>query len=257
MQQTDELSRQRKKMESLGQLAGGVAHELNNILQPIYFAVETIKYQAPNDIVVQNSVEKILSSTMKATDIIDDILAFAREDTDRLDFMRFDTSFSQALSFATELLPKTIMIETSDLPDSDYWAWLNSTDFIRILSNVLSNASDAMAHKGTICINVQYMLISSKCLKEKDIVGGGASVGSYACVSIVDLGGGFSGSTVSDMFSPFFTTKDIGEGTGLGLSIVYRIITNWKGFIEVNEHVHDKGVGVRFAMYIPVYKTDR
>ena len=238
-------------MESLGQLAGGIAHELNNILQPIFFAVDTIERRVPDDDLVVAASEKITACTTKAADIIDDILAFSRQDTDRLDFLPLENVFEEALKFSQGLLPSTVSVKTKSISSEDYWAWVNEVDMVRILTNLFVNASDAMENSGTINVELSYVTISDKNHID-NLVGDTLRIGKYACMAIKDHGHGCSPEDTGNLFDPFYTTKDIGEGTGIGLSIVYKIIQNWNGGISVNSQ---KGKGAQFLVYIPVYKT--
>jgi signal transduction histidine kinase len=252
----DPINRQREKVEALGHLAGGVAHELNNMLQPIFFAVDTIQRRSKDDDIVQKSAEKILSCTTKAAEIIDDILTFSRQDGGRLDFIKFDDAFEQALTFAKDVLPKTVTVNVIGAAKSDYGTWINQADLVRVLGNVLSNASDAMDNKGWIHINVEYVSVLSPDIATMTIPDFDVVAGRYVRISIKDIGQSFSKASAEDIFTPFFTTKDNGMRTGLGLSIVYRIVKNWKGFVDVQEHVHDNGQGANFLIHIPVYRTE-
>ncbi len=244
--------RQRHKMESLGQLAGGVAHELNNVLQPIFFAIDTIQRRSEGDPLIIESSQKITSCVTRAADIIDDILAFARQDSDRLDFLNINETFDHSLTFAVGLLPKTIIVHVNAEKRPSYWSWINKTDLVRVFTNLLSNAVDAMNNKGDIHVSLKYLSILSQGRSKPDIIGEDLAPGQYACISVRDEGGGLDTTELESIFDPFFTTKDIGEGTGLGLAIVYNIIKNWHGGIEVEAI---DGQGTEFSFYIPVYRT--
>ncbi len=247
------LERQREKMESLGQLAGGVAHELNNMLQPIFFAVDAIQKRAKDDDVIQASSKKIISCTTKAADIIEDILAFAREDSDHLCFINMKETFEHALSFSKDLLPKTIQVSLSPCPKSDYWAWMNETDMVRLLTNLLTNAADSMEQKGKIDVKMDYIFVLKDDPNRPEIINDVLKSGRYACVSVADEGRGFPREEIERIFDPFYTTKEIGEGTGLGLSIVHNILKNWKGGVNVSSV---EGKGTVFSLYIPVCRTE-
>jgi len=251
---SDYLGRQKEKMESLGQLAGGIAHELNNILQPILFAVDSIQRRVPDDEIIQKSSEKITSCTTKAADMIEDILSFSRQDSDRLKFLSVEETMFHAIEFSKGLLPSTVKVSVSDKLGSDYWAWINDVDMVRVFTNLLINASDAMEKKGEIQVALSYVTVSQS-TKETDyaVVGEALPSGRYACLSVKDHGQGCSPEELKNIFNPFFTTKDIGEGTGIGLPIVYNIVKNWKGGIQVTSRL---GQGAEFLLYIPVYRTD-
>ncbi|MBL4589956.1 MAG: hypothetical protein JKY11_07765 [Alphaproteobacteria bacterium] len=247
-----EAERQRQKMESLGQLAGGVAHELNNMLQPIFFAVDTIQRCAQDDPVIQKSSKKIISCTVKAAEIIEDILAFSRQDTDRLCFLNLESTLRSSIYFAKDLVPKTVEINVTPIPKSDYWAWMNETDMTRICSNILSNAADAMEQRGRLDVSVEYISVLSHNPECDCVIGRVLAPGRYARISIKDYGTGISEEKIKNIFDPFYTTKDIGQGTGLGLSIVYNILKNWNGGVNAKSVL---GKGTEFLLYIPIYRA--
>lgn len=246
-----ENERQSHKMAALGQLAGGIAHELNNLLQPSLMSAEMIARKLPDnaDPEINKYINLIINSALKSSEIIDDVLAFSRLDSGSRTRLPIAQSAKEACEFAQELLPKTVKINIIGFEKhKNEKALINNSDFTRIMTNLMINAYHAGGPK--VKIDIDYQLISLTD-KKADILN--LKAGDYAKITITDNGSGIEPNVLDHVFDPFFTTKD-NEGTGLGLPIVFGIIQNWHGMITIDSEL---GKGTCFNIYIPIDKTPR
>lgn len=230
----EEINRRNDKMQALGHLAGGVAHEINNLLQPILLNAECIK-DADNFEDTAEGATHIITNTEVATSIVEDILIFARQDRQELEELNFIATFNDALHVATEMVSKDIAINVqNNLPSDDIKVLFRLKDLIRVLSNLIKNAAYAMDNKGDIVIKIS--------LNEKKMI----------AIAVTDTGCGIPEDQIGLILNPFYTTKDIGQGTGLGLTMIYNLIKNWNGSMSIKS-VEDKGTTMTFS--IPVHSN--
>lgn len=228
--------RQKDKLEALGHLAGGVAHEINNLLLPIQLGAELIQSKVEHDEMLSSTVEKILRNSKAAATIVEDILIFARQDKKNLNQQNFIKVFNESMLVVRSLLAEGIKIEISGEREvSSAICNVNEKDMIRVLSNILLNASHAMNKSGTI--QIKFDITDKSDISEQCIQ-----------MEISDEGCGIDEEIQEKIFDPFFTTKDVGHGTGLGLPIVYNIISSWNGDIFLDSQV---GKGTTFTILIP------
>lgn len=242
-----ENEQQRQKMEALGQLAGGVAHEVNNLLQPILLLGEISKDDLGVDNkIVEENLDIMVDNAEKASEIVKDILSFARQEQEIPEHDKIEKNIRESIKFATELLPKTIMIE-ADFEDglSGYECTISRTDMIKIFSNLMINAALAMDNKGRIDIKTRRRTLDTAQGSALKII-----PGDYFYISLKDEGCGIPEEVIEKIFNPFFTTREVGKGTGLGLSIVYSIIQKDGGTITVSSKV---GKGTTFEIFIPIH----
>ena len=247
----EEVERRRQKMEALGQLAGGVAHEINNLLQPILMSSQMVASRAENsedsedrDYLIKN-MERIERNTKNAAKIVDDILLFSRGEQKEIERVNLYQALQDSVIFVKEMLPATIGIITNFEDDADKQkADINPNELTQIVTNMLINASHAMSDQGDIHISIKNRDLS---IEESSIMN--LRQDTYAEINITDTGYGISEENQANIFNPFFTTKDVGEGTGLGLSIVYNIIEKWGGTIKVKSKPKK---GTTFSIYIPM-----
>lgn len=226
----EEQQRQHDKLQALGHLAGGVAHEINNLLQPIILNAEWISNSNPTHSTL-DAVNDIISSARVASSIVEDILIFARQDVQNLDVLNFINTFDEALNIVGDMTQNGITITvTNSIDDENLLCLFALKDLVRVLSNLVLNASHAMKNSGNIDINLSR--------NDTDIK-----------IDVVDTGNGIPTSQKEQIFNPFFTTKDIGEGTGLGLTMVYNLVKNWNGSIKFKS-VEDEGTC--FTIEIPI-----
>lgn len=237
-----------QKIQSLGVLAGGVAHELNNFIQPIGFAAENIKESVENDSFLTKQIDIILKNTDKCAILVNNILGFSSiGGGDKKEIVMSDLLL-KSVKESTSFFNKSVSFETLIADDVlDKKVLINSGSFQHVITNILMNASQAMAEKGCVTITLSS---SNANLKRKEIDLSN-DVQNYLLLTIQDDGPGIPNSVKHRIFDPFFTTKEVGKGTGLGLSIVHNIIKEWGGHIELG----DVPNGACFNIYIPVYEA--
>jgi len=235
-----------QRMESIGTLAGGIAHDLNNVLAPIMMAIEVLrsKIADPGGRNILNTIE---TSAKRGADIVRQVLAFGRGvEGDRI-LVQIKHVVNEVAKIACETFPKSIDIKT-DVPRDLWTVSADPTQMHQVLLNMLVNARDAMPKGGILTISAENITVDetySRMHLE-------AKPGAYVCLAIADSGTGIPADIREKIFEPFFTTKEIGMGTGLGLSTTLAIVRSHKGFINVYSEV---GKGTTFRIYIPATGT--
>ncbi|MCB9963959.1 MAG: PAS domain S-box protein [Rhodospirillales bacterium] len=248
----EENELRRQKMEALGQLAGGVAHEINNLLQPILMSTQLVKGRIESDsdkidpdYLIKN-MSRIERNAQSAAKIVDDILLFSRGDQKQTECLNIFEVLKEAVGFVKEMLPPTIQVMCDKAPEGEkFEADINRNEMTQIVTNLMINAAHAMEQHGTISLHADQDYVSMEESGRMNL-----SPGRYVRIGITDTGCGIPPENIDRIFNPFFTTKEVGEGTGLGLAIVYKIIEKWGGTIKVKSKV---GTGTTFSIYIPVH----
>ncbi|MDJ0949722.1 MAG: ATP-binding protein [Alphaproteobacteria bacterium] len=235
--------REAQRMEALGRLAGGMAHELNNMLQPVITLTQlSLKNESlPQDI--RTNLEKILEASEHSRDIVSKALTFAGGKSLQKEKMVFSTCLRQVVDFSRTVLPSTIDLAI-DVPDLPGQALINRTELTQIITNLMTNAARAMDGNGTLTIALTAEQVSAR-----DTEALGLAAGDYFKVLVSDRGSGMSDDVRRRLFDPFFTTADGKDNVGLGLAVVYGIITDWQGKISVSS---TPGHGTCFTILIPV-----
>lgn len=232
-----------QKMEAVGQLAGGVAHEINNMLHPIRtFARAATKSEDPDR--RQHLMHRVIDCADKAATIIRETLHFARGDNSKAQRQDINGLLSGVVGFSRDLPMRGIELDFV-LPAETMFGVVNETEFMQVIVNLLQNAADATGDSGIIRIELSSLEIASGHR-------GGMRPGRYAQIAIEDNGEGMPPETIDRVFEPFFTTKEPGKGTGLGLSVVYGIVKRWQGDIRI---VSDLGEGTRVMLLLPLARA--
>jgi PAS domain S-box-containing protein len=231
-----------QRMGSLGTLAGGIAHDLNNVLAPILLAVEFLKMTYVNE-TSQKILEAVESSTRRGSEIVKQILTFARGIETQKVLIQPRHLIKEIVSIFKETFPRSITI-TSDIPNTIWTILGDPTHFHQLIMNLGVNARDAMPDGGTLSITAANEIIDKQYVRMNI----DAKVGRYVMFSVKDTGIGMSPQIIDHVFEPFFTTKEIGKGTGLGLSTVYAIVKSHNGFIKIHSEV---GKGTTFNIFMP------
>ncbi len=230
---------QSQKMESIGTLAGGIAHDFNNILSSIMGFTQIAMGDAPKESVLNNDLSEIYNASLRAKDLVQQILTFARQSDEQVNAIKVSIIAKEVLKFIRSSIPSTISIKERINSRSKVMA--NPTQMYQIFLNLFTNASQAMENKGGILTlnmdNVQ--------LKKKK---GTIPKGEYIKIEIEDTGMGISQDHINNIFEPYFTTKKVGEGTGLGLSVVHGAIKSMRGEISVKSTL---GEGTKFTIHFP------
>lgn len=250
----DATERQREKLSALGHLAGGVAHELNNLLLPIISLAEQIGEDVgalpDRELDVEDTAENLkvmMDCGRQARDIVQKILLFARKESPTIALVDMHTTLRDSLAFIRKLLPHTITLEESLDPDATGYARLNRGELIEVLANLGVNAAHAMEERGTVQVTLSKVELGNR-----TAVMNGVEPGSYFQIAMTDTGCGMDEATLEHIFEPFFTTKQVGKGTGLGLSVAHGILRSWRGAITASSKV---GEGTTFTLLIPAVEA--
>jgi PAS domain S-box-containing protein len=231
-----------QRMESIGTLAGGIAHDLNNVLTPIVMAIDLMKLQERHPARVK-TLETMEASARRGADMVKQVLSFARGLESQQ--LRVDVAalIREIERMANEMFFKTISIHSS-IPD-DLWAVRGDvTQLHQVLLNMAVNARDAMPDGGSLTLSAQNVML------DEHYVGLNieAQPGPHVMITVEDTGHGMTADVAQRIFEPFYTTKEIGKGTGLGLSTSLAIVKSHKGFVRVYS---EPGNGTRFHIYLP------
>jgi len=231
-----------QRMDSVGALAGGIAHDLNNVLAPILMATELLRDQLhqTEDIAMLDIAR---GSAQRGIDLVKQILQFS-QGTKGQGTLKVKAVFDDLVNLITKTFPRTLAIKADVSPDLMAVS-CDPTQLHQIAINLCINARDAMPEGGKLEIGV-----SNRVLVERQIHGQVEPVsGSYVELTVSDTGTGMSPEILGRMFEPFFTTKEEGRGTGLGLSTIATILRNIQGFLEVSTLL---GEGTTFRVFLPV-----
>ena len=240
--------RQAQKMEAVGQLAGGVAHDFNNILQVINGYTELARGSLEEDNPVQEMLQQVSQAGERASSLVRQLLTFSRNQLIVTRVLDLNEVINEHLTRLKRVLGENIVLESQASKKAIY---INSDQAMigQILLNIFLNARDAMPDGGEIRVRTKRVFLDNEFCKTTPSAG----QGHYAMLSISDTGCGMDEETLRRMFEPFFSTKGITAGTGLGLSTVYGIVTQHDGIITANSEP-DKGT--RFQIYLPIVDKD-
>jgi two-component system, cell cycle sensor histidine kinase and response regulator CckA len=234
---------QTQKMESIGRLAGGVAHDFNNMLNVILghadLALDKVDLSDP----LYNNLKQIRKAADHSADITRQLLAFARKQPVAPKTLDLNRTVGGMLKMLQRLIGEDISLVWK--PVDDLWAVkMDPSQVHQILANLCVNARDAIADVGRIVIETGMKTIDKGDCPEHP----GVIPGDFVCLSVTDDGAGMDPHTLDNLFDPFFTTKAVGKGTGLGLSTVYGIVRQNNGFINVSSRLEK---GTTFDIFVP------
>jgi len=233
-----------QRLENLGTLASGIAHDLNNILQPILTTAQLLKLKFPEaDEWYQQILLTLETSAKRGADLVKQILTFARGAEGKRAIVQVRHLLKDIEQLAKQTFPKSIEIKTEFAPDL-WTVCANAIQLHQVLMNLVVNARDAMPDGGTLSLAATNMRVDEAYAR----MNLEAKVGDYVVVTVADTGVGIAPEILDRIFDPFFTTKELGKGTGLGLSTVLGIIKNHGGFVRVESQV---GKGTQFRVYLP------
>ncbi|AMV71084.1 hypothetical protein JCM30471_29030 [Desulfuromonas carbonis] len=237
-----------QKIESVGRLAGGVAHDFNNMLSVILGHVEMARKKETISPTLQGHLEQIQRAATRSADIVRQLLAFARKQTVAPEVLDLNATVNNALKMIGRLIGEEI--ELRWLPGPDLWPIrIDPSQIDQILTNLCINARDAINGIGRITLATG----SFSCDELFSHHHTGLVPGDYVLLTVSDDGCGMNAETRAKIFEPFFTSKGVGEGTGLGLATVYGIVKQNDGFIDVYS---EPGQGTSFKIYLPRYQGE-
>jgi len=233
---------QSQKMEAIGQLAGGVAHDFNNILTAIIGYGSMAGMRSKNDEKTLQYLDQILAAADRAALLTHGLLAFSRKQTITLKPANLNSIVRSVEKMLGRLISEEIELQTR-LSEEDLVVMVDSGQIDQVIINLATNARDAMLDGGSLVIETTaFEMTRDYCNTH-----GFGAVGRYALLTVSDSGQGMDEATRARIFEPFYTTKEVGKGTGLGLSIVYGIIKQHNGFVTVYSEV---GTGTTFKIYL-------
>jgi PAS domain S-box-containing protein len=235
---------QSQKMEAIGTLAGGVAHDFNNILMAIIGFASVLQMDLEKDDPKSSYALQILTSAERAASLTQSLLAFSRKQRISPKPLRINDIIGKTTELLKRLLPEDVELEVR-LTDLNPVILADITQIDQILINLATNARDAMPKGGTLSMETGIVTLD----EESSALRGHGKPGEYALISVSDNGIGMDEKTKERIFEPFFTTKEVGKGTGLGLSSVYGIVKQHNGFITANSAPKR---GTTFQIYFPL-----
>jgi CheY-like chemotaxis protein len=235
-----------QRLESVGRLASGIAHDLNNILAPMLMAPPLLR-EAIQDPELRNMLDLVETNAQRGSNIIKQLLTFGRGLEGERVPVQLRTLVMDMSGIIRETFHKNITTRRETPPDT----WLvsgDATQLHQVLMNLCVNARDAMPEGGTLTLKLENQEFDESFARMTP----GAQPGRYVCLSVTDTGEGIAPEHLDKIFDPFFTTKELGKGTGLGLSTVLGIVQSHDGFIQVHSQ---PGRGTQFKVYLPASET--
>lgn len=245
----EEQLRQSQKMEAVGLLAGGVAHDFNNMLQAILGYGNLLLLRMTEDDPLRLDVEKILAASEKAAGLTRSLLAFSRKQVMNPGPVNVNAIIANMEKLLARVIGEEIRVRTS-FREEPLFINADSGQIEQVLMNLATNARDAMPHGGALSIETGSEEMDTEFIAAR----GYGAPGRYALVSMTDTGCGMDAETANRVFDPFFTTKEMGRGTGLGLAIVYGIVRQHNGHISVHSEC---GKGTTIRIYLPLLEGTR
>jgi PAS domain S-box-containing protein len=248
IKRTEEQLLRAQRMESIGTLAGGIAHDLNNVLSPILMSVDMLNSDEEIESKCGPWLSIIRENVVRGADLIRQVLVFARGTEGERIEMNVQHIISDFVKVLSETFPKTIRLEYNIARDLSLIS-ADPTQIHQVLMNLSVNARDAMSTGGTLKITAENVLIDESTAQ----INIDAKAGSYVLISVEDTGEGIPEEVLNRIWDPFFTTKETGKGTGLGLSTVLSIVKSHGGFINVYSELLR---GTKVSVYLPASSSD-
>jgi PAS domain S-box-containing protein len=240
----EEQLHQARKMEAIGALAGGIAHDFNNILFPIMGHTELLLEDVPGDSPFRNSLNKIHAASMRARDLVSQILTFSRQEKKSPRLLTLQPVVKEVMKMIRATIPATIQI-VQKIDDGCGPVRADPIQIHQVVMNLATNAYHAMEETG----GEMTVSLTRADPGPQDLIDSDMKPGPCACLSLSDTGRGMDSITAKKIFDPFFTTKKPGKGTGMGLSVVHGIVTGMNGAIRVTSEL---GRGTTVAVYFPL-----
>ncbi|MDZ8088429.1 MAG: PAS domain S-box protein [Nostoc sp. DedQUE12b] len=231
-----------QRLESIGTLAGGIAHDLNNILSPILMSVQLLQKKLP-DSQSQQILQTLENNVKRGANLLKQVLSFARGIESKRTIVEIQPLMAEIEQIIAQTFPKSISCQI-DIPKNLWYVRGDITQLHQVLINLVINARDAMPNGGILQIAAENLVIGEHSAQ----INIDAKVGSYIAIVVTDTGMGMSSEVQQRIFEPFFTTKEVGKGTGLGLSTALGIVKNHGGFVNVYSQL---GRGTQFTVYLP------
>jgi len=239
---------QSQKMESIGTLAGGIAHDFNNILSSIIGYTELALTDVEKGSLIEENLQEVRRGGNRATDLVRQILTFARQGEKGLCPIRVSLIANEALKLIRSSIPTSIQIEQNIVSESSIMG--DATRIHQIFINLCTNAAQAMEDEGgVLTVNLRDVSFDAEFIGTQDTL----KPGNYLELIVSDTGIGISPDVIQSIFEPYYTTKEPGQGTGMGLAMVHGIVKSHGGEIAVES---EEGKGTVFRIFLPVTKRD-
>ncbi len=238
--QLEEQLRQSQKMAAIGTLAGGIAHDFNNLLAAILGYAELALLKLPPGIALQREIRQILKAGGKASELVNQILAFSRKETTKRILLQPGVLIKEVIKLLRGTIPTTITIR-ENITATDHVILANPTQLHQVVMNLCTNAFHAVEEEGgEISLSLEPVVKSIPASQPKR---------EWIKISVKDNGCGIDPANLDRIFEPYFTTKPSGKGTGMGLAVVHGIVESHEGRVEVKSV---KGEGTSVQVYFPV-----
>ena len=251
-QRSEAQLRKVQKMEAIGALAGGVAHDLNNILTGIVSYPDLLLMQIPEDSPLRDSIKTIKETGEKAAAIVQDLLTLARRGVVTNDIVNLNEIIKEYLKSPEHQkimsFHENVIVKTNLKPDQPNILG-SKVHLLKTIMNLVSNAAEAMQHGGVITISTESVYIDKSIGKYEEV-----KKGEYVLVTVADTGGGMAPEDSEKIFEPFFTKKAMGRsGTGLGMSVVWGTVKDHEGYIDFKTSI---GEGTTFSLFFPITRRE-
>ena len=241
--QLEEQLRQAQKMEAVGQLAGGVAHDFNNILSSLLMQTELVGMSGPLPAEAQEGLQQIAADTRRAADLTRQLLLFSRRQVMQLRLLDLNEVVMNLARMLQRIIREDVRLQLH-LHPAPLRTFADTGMLEQVLMNLAVNARDAMPKGGQLLIETTEAVVDAKAARLHPDAGPGR----YVCLRVTDTGSGIPPEILPRIFEPFFTTKEPGQGTGLGLATVFGIVKQHQGWITVENR---PGQGVTFQVFLP------
>jgi two-component system cell cycle sensor histidine kinase/response regulator CckA len=235
---------QSRKMEAIGRLAVGIAHDLNNILTSIFGYTDIILLRMAADDKLRKYVEKVLASAKRAEDLTNSLLALSSRQVLNEEPLSLSGVVREQLDTLRMLVREDIDLNVNHV-EGEFNIMADKSQIEQVLINLVINARDSISNSGVVTIGVSPAVIDEEFIH----LNGCGAPGNYACLSVADTGIGMDKVTRENIFEPFFITKEGGKCSGFELASVYGIVKQHNGFISVSS---EEGKGTAFRVYLPL-----
>jgi PAS domain S-box-containing protein len=239
----EEQFRQSQKLEAIGQLAGGVAHDFNNILGVMMMRLSILQKNKSLDSESLETVLDLTIDTKRSASLTRQLLLFSRRSIMKVELLDLNELVKNLFKMVRRLIGEDITVRfdrREDLPSVE----ADAVMLEQVVMNLSLNARDAMPNGGSLAIDIEPIQIVEERVQGNMKI----QAGQFVCLSVADTGCGMDEATLKRIFEPFFTTKEVGKGTGLGLATVHGIVTQHKGWVEVES---EPGKGTTFKVFLP------